>query len=172
MSGPDPNDAFDDAEPQDSAEALDETNYDDGEFSDEMRTFEELPDVLDVTRAEGDNDDDAALAIDADEFDEEAVGDDLEEELEEDDELHYRAATEEHEDDIDGLGPEDAYDEDAIDTESSIEGLDEEVQDADEVLGGEDDTSNFQARDLSDDDLERMGYSEVRDGQTRAKPDR
>jgi hypothetical protein len=157
MSGPDPNDAFDDAEPQDSAETLDETNYDDGEASDEMRTFEELPDVLDVTRAEGDDDDDAALAIDADEFDEEVVGDDLEGELEEDDELHYRAATEEHEDDIDGLGDEDTYDEDSIDAESSIEGLDQEVEDADEVLGGEDDTSNFQARDVGDDDLERMG---------------
>ncbi len=43
---------------QDGAEALDEDVVGkDGEF----RTFEELPDVLDVTQAEGDEDDDDAL---------------------------------------------------------------------------------------------------------------
>jgi hypothetical protein len=43
---------------QDSAEAMDDDVVGrDGEF----RTFEELPDVLDVTRAEGDEDDDDAL---------------------------------------------------------------------------------------------------------------
>ena len=43
---------------QDGAEALDEDVVGrDGE----MRTFEELPDVLDVTQAEGDVDDDDAL---------------------------------------------------------------------------------------------------------------
>ncbi len=43
---------------QDGAEALDEDVVGkDGE----LRTFEELPDVLDVTRAEGDADDDDAL---------------------------------------------------------------------------------------------------------------
>lgn len=43
---------------QDGAEALDEDVVGrDGE----MRTFEELPDVLDVTQAEGDVDDDEAL---------------------------------------------------------------------------------------------------------------
>ena len=43
---------------QDSAEAMDDDVIGkDGEF----RTFEELPDVLDVTQAEGDEDDDDAL---------------------------------------------------------------------------------------------------------------
>lgn len=43
---------------QDGAEALDEDVVGkDGE----LRTFEELPDVLDVTQAEGDADDDDAL---------------------------------------------------------------------------------------------------------------
>src|SRR6266436_8038596 len=97
---PDLNDAFDDADPQEGAEALDETNYELNEQRDEMRTFEELPDVLDVTQAVGDRDDDEALALDADEFDEDAIDDD---DLEEDNELDYRAATEEHEDDLDGL---------------------------------------------------------------------
>ncbi|HWT52483.1 MAG TPA: hypothetical protein VN113_09915 [Caulobacter sp.] len=60
---------------QDGAEALDEDVVGkDGE----LRTFEELPDVLDVTQAEGDDDDDDAL-IGEDLTDEEIV------ELEQDD---------------------------------------------------------------------------------------
>ena len=165
---PDPNDAFDDADPQDSAESLDETNYGLSEGAGEMRTFEELPDVLDVTQAAGDRDEDEALALDADEFDEDAIDDN---DTEEDNELDYRAATQEREDDIDGLGDEDGFDEDAMDVASSIEGLDEEVADADLVSGGEDDVSNFQSRNLSDDDLERMGYSENRKGEMLSKPD-
>ena len=155
------------ADTQDSAEALDETMLDDHEELNEMRTFEELPDVLDVTRADGDRDDDEALALDADEFDEEAIGDD---DTEEDNELDYRAAPQEREDDIDGLGDEDSFDEDALDAASSIEGLDEEVSDAGLVSGGEDDVSNFQSKNLSDEDLENMGYSENRKGETLAKP--
>src|SRR5207253_2972750 len=103
------NDGFDEADPQDGAEVLDEDNLDLAEERNEMRTFEELPDVLDVTQADGDRDDDEALALDADEFDEDAMNDG---DLEEDDELDYRAATEERQDDLDGLGPEDGFDED------------------------------------------------------------
>lgn len=168
-----------DFDPQDQAEALDESMTVGGEGSvglggdspfaigEDMRTFEELPDVLDVTQVAGDRDDDEALALDADEFDEDAFDDG---DLEEDNELDYRAATEEHEDDLDGLGAEDAYNDDELDTEE-IEGLDEEVLDADAVSGGEDDFTNFQARNVGDDDLKRMGYSEDRNGETRAKPD-
>lgn len=59
---------------QDGAEALDEDVVGkDGE----LRTFEELPDVLDVTQAEGDADDDDAL-IGEDLDDDEII--DLEEE--------------------------------------------------------------------------------------------
>jgi len=134
----------------------------------EMRTFEELPDVEDLTQLIGDADDDAALALDADEFDEDAIGDG---DFEEDDELDYHAATEEHEDDLDGLGPEDGFDEDRVDARS-IDGLADEVADADQVEGGEDDFTNFQAKGLADEDLERLGYSEERDGEMRAKPDR
>jgi hypothetical protein len=164
---PDLPDAFGDGDAQDGAEALDETNYDDNEENNEMRTFEELPDVLDVTRADGDRDDDEALALDADEFDEDAIGD---ADTEEDDELDYRASDEEHEDDLDGLGAEDSYDEDELGADE-VEGLDEQVMDADGVSGGEDDFTNFQSKGLSDDDLQRMGYSENRGGETRAKPD-
>ena len=155
------------ADAQDSAEAMDETMLDENEELGDMRTFEELPELLDVTRADGDRDDDEALAMDADEFDENAIDDD---DLEDDNELDYRAATQEREDDIDGLGDEDGYNEDAMDVASSIEGLDEEVADADLVSGGEDDVSNFQSKTVSDEDLERMGYSENRKGEMLAKP--
>ena len=169
----------DDFDAQDQAETFDESNVVGGEGdsdlgfespsrpASDMRTFEELPDVEDYTTADGDRDDDEALALDADEFDEDAIDDN---DTEEDDELDYRAATEEHEDDLDGLGPEDGFNEDRIDARSDIEGLGEDVEDADSVSGGEDDFTNFQSKGLDDDDLKRLGYSEERDGQTRAKP--
>jgi hypothetical protein len=163
---PDPNDAFEDTDPQDGAESLDETNYDLSEGVGEMRTFEELPDVLDVTQAAGDRDDDEALALDADEFDEDAVGD---ADTEEDNELDFHAATEAREDDIDGQGPEDGYDEDRL-SARSVTGL-SEVGDAETVEGGEDDVTDFQATNVSDADLREMGYAETRGGVTRAKPD-
>ena len=166
MPGPDYVDAFGDGDAQDGAEALDETNYELDEERNERRTFEELPDVLDVTRALGDRDDDEGLALDADEFDADSLED---ADLEEDDELDYRAATAEREDDIDGLGPEDAFDEDAL-SASDIDGLDE-VRDAGLAEGGEDDVTDFQSRNLSDDDLKAMGYAEDRDGRTSARKD-
>jgi hypothetical protein len=161
---PDVNDGFDEADPQDGAEVLDEDNLDLAEERNEMRTFEELPDVEDVTRAAGDRDDDEALALDADEFTEDAITD---ADFEEDDELDYRAATAEREDDIDGLGPEDGFDEDRL-ARGQIEGLDQ-VEDADQVEGGEDDVTDFQRSDVSDADLRAMGYSEIKGGETRAK---
>jgi hypothetical protein len=166
---------FDD---QDQSEVFDEANVVGGEGDvslggdspvtpgEDMRTFEELPDVEDYTRAVGDADDDEAVALDSDEFDEDAFTD---ADLEDDDELHYRAATEEHEDDIDGLGPEDGFNEDRIDARSDIEGLAEDVEDADSVSGGEDDFTNFQSKGLDDEDLKRLGYSEDGEGGVRAK---
>ncbi len=107
--------------------------------------------------------------MDADEFDEDEI--DPDGETDEDDELDYRAATEEREDDLDGQGDEDSFDEDALDMASSIEGLDEEVADADLATGGEDDVTDFQSKDVSDQDLQDMGYSENRKGEILAKPD-
>jgi hypothetical protein len=53
-----------------------------------------------------------------------------------------------------------------------VEGLDQ-VGDAGVVEGGEDDVTDFQATDVSDADLQSMGYSEsARGGGVRAKPDR
>ena len=146
-----------DFDAQDNAEAFDETVLDENEALGEMRTFEELPDLLDLTQAQGDRDDDEALALDADEFDEEAIDPDAE--FEEDNELDYRAATAEHEDDLDGLGPEDGFNEDRH-ARTDIEGL-SFAEDADSVEGGEDDVTNFEAKHLSDADLESLGYSEA-----------
>jgi hypothetical protein len=166
----------DDFDSQDQSEAFDESNLigdgDSGEVrsfgeADIRSVFEELPDVEDLTQADGDRDDDEALALDADAFDPDAIGED---DLEADDELDYRAATEEHEDDLDGLGPQGDLNGPGV-TSREIDGL-EEVRDASEVEGGEDDFTDFQARGLSDEDLKALGYSEDRAGETRAKPDR
>ncbi|WP_374471382.1 hypothetical protein [Phenylobacterium sp.] len=170
-----------DFDPQDQAEAFDESMTVGGEGSvalgddspldigEDMRTFEELPDVVDLMQKVGDRSDDEALALDADEFDEDAFDED---EGEEDNELDYGAVDDDREDELDGLGAEagsESMDEAAIDPEE-IEGL-EVVMDADAVSGGEDDFTNFQSRNVSDEDLKRMGYSEDRGGETRAKPD-
>jgi hypothetical protein len=165
MAGPD-TDAFGDMDPQDVAETVDESMSGLGGEDTDFQTFEDLPDVLDVTQADGDRDDDEALALDADEFDPDAIDDD---DLEEDNELDYRAATEEREDDIDGLGPEDGFNEDKL-SARDIDGLDE-VRDGDLAEGGEDDVTDFQASRVSDDDLKRMGYAEDREGPARAKGD-
>ena len=169
-----------DFDPQDQAEVFDESMTVGGEgdvsladdspldIGEDMRTFEEMPDVYDVTSRFGDRDPDEELALDADEFSDDAVDDD---DAEDDNELDYGAVDAEREDDLDGLGgePGSEFDEDQL-SASDLEGLDE-VRDGDEVEGGEDDFTNFQARGVSDEDLRRMGYSEVRDGETRAKPD-
>lgn len=162
-----------DFDSQDQAEVFDETNSTDGGDMGEVRSYadsdrataEEKDQVLDLTQLIGDRDDDEAVALDADEFDPDAVDD---ADLEEDDETNARAATAEREDDLDGQGPEDAFDEARIALDE-IEGL-EIVRDADDAEGGEDDTTDFQAQDVSDAELKQLGYSEARDGQVLAKP--
>lgn len=152
MPGLRDDDGYDD---QDGAETFDEANLDDREQIGEMRTFEEIPDLLDVTRADGDRDDDEASAIDATDFDEDEFDVDG---LEEDDELDYRASADEREED------EDAFDDDQLEPDS-IDGL-EEVADAELVSGGEDDFTNFQSKAVSDDDLRLMGYARSDDAET------
>lgn len=165
MPGTDFENDADGYDPQDQSEAFDESMTVGGEGSvtlggdsplevgAEMRTFEELPEVEDLTQLIGDRDDDEALALDADEFDPDAVDD---EDLEDDDELDYRAASEERQADLDGLGPEDSFDEDRI-PRSDIDGL-EDVRDAAEAEGGEDDVTDFESRRLDDEDLDQLGY--------------
>ncbi|MDP3658912.1 primosomal protein [Phenylobacterium sp.] len=149
MPGPETDEGFDD---QDRAEVLDETNYDGGEGPGELRTFEDLVDVFDVTRADGDADEDEAVALDAADFDEEAIDD---EDLEEDDDVTELLAA----DETDLTDDVDSFDEDALDDPDNIEGLDE-VADADLVAGGEDRFTDFQSKGVGDADLQRMGYSD------------
>jgi len=146
---------------QDGAEAYDALLDDDGSELGEERTFEELPDVEDLTQLDGDRDDDEALALDADEFDPDAIDD---ADTEEDDELDYRAATAEREDDLDGQGPEDGFNEARI-ARSDIDGL-EETGDALSVDGG-DDFTNFEARKVDDAGIEDLGYARP-DGKARS----
>jgi len=146
-----------DLDGQEGAEAYDALLDDDGTGLGEERTFEELPEVEDLTQLAGDRDDEEALALDADEFDPDAIGD---ADTEEDDELDYRAATAEHEDDLDGQGPEDGFDEARV-AARDIDGL-EETGDALSVEGGEDDFTNFEAKKVDDADLEELGYAKPR----------
>ncbi|MFZ3007317.1 MAG: hypothetical protein WA047_14210 [Phenylobacterium sp.] len=64
---PGPTEFETEADSQDQAEALDETNLDDREQIGEMRTFEELPEVLDVTHEPNDDEDDDLRADNDDE---------------------------------------------------------------------------------------------------------
>ena len=140
MPGPGEQDIEFDA--QDRAEAYDEDNVTEG---DERRTFEEFDDVLDVTQALGDAEDDEAL--DAGDYDPDDLGDD---ELEEDEDRVEMRVLSEDVDDTDGFDEDDPG-------EDAIEGLDL-VADAESVEGAEDDFTNFQAKGLSDQDIERLGY--------------
>ncbi len=151
-----------DLDGQEGAEAYDALLDDDGSGLGEERTFEELPEVEDLTQLSGDRDEDEALALDADEFDPEAIDDG---DTEEDNELDYRAATAEREDDLDGQGPEDGFDESRV-AASDIDGL-EETGDALSVEGGEDDFTNFEAKKVDDADLADLGYARP-DGRARS----
>jgi hypothetical protein len=151
-----------DLDGQEGAEAFDALLDDDGSSLGDERTFEELPEVEDLTQRAGDRDDDEAVALDADEFTPEAMDDG---DTEEDQELDYRAATAEHEDDLDGQGPEDGFNDGRI-SASDIEGL-EETADALLVEGGEDDFTNFEAKRVDDADLEDLGYAKP-DGKARS----
>jgi hypothetical protein len=148
-------DAYDD---QDNAEVLDETNFD--ENGAEMRTFEDLVDVFDETRREGDADEDEPRAYDAADFDPDTEFDP--DELERDDDGQELLAA----DETDLTDEDQPFDEDQLDADS-IDGLDE-VADADLVSGGEDDFTNFQSKGLTDADLKRMGYANPPPGDRRS----
>ena len=147
-----PTDVDGDRDDQDQSEVFDEDNQNlDGAGSGEndMRTLEELPDVLDVTSAVGDDDDDDALI--AEELDDDeiiALGEDEDLADFEDDDLADRMPEALLEDADSDLSPGDS----------------DEVE---LVYGGDLDeasvregrrTAAMEARTLSDDDLEDLGY--------------
>jgi hypothetical protein len=175
-------------DPQDQAEVLDEDNQSldaDGVVDDELKTFEDIPDVLDVTTAVGDADDDAGL-----------IGDDLTDDeiiaLEED-----QDSADIEDDDLATREPE-AFDDDVV-REGEVEEVylseelgadirDDAENDEDQVeriTGGPDDLDLAEAEDgdevsvhdarratslesstVSDEDLDDLGYDGARDRDT------
>ena len=142
---------FDD---QDQSEVFDEDNTE-GQPADgrevEFKTFEELPDVFDVTRADGDARDRDEL--DAADFDEDAIDD---EDLEEEDEVI--------DDDVyDETDEEDVTDLDAAHGVSA--GASDEVElvfqgDVDDRRGAQASAAHFESRgELDQDEVEDLGYA-------------
>ena len=159
-------------DPQDQAEAFDEDiSRDPGQGpGPDMTTFEELPDVLDVTRALGDADvDDVLGAEDADEIDDEelsALGDDLAYEDDEDAEDDTIVdALEDEPEDTNLYGDDD---EDDLDTADGMAAVAADEAELEYVESLDETTSNagraarhLESRgELSDDDLEELGYKE------------
>lgn len=137
---------------QDQSEVFDEDNQNldsPGGRRNDMRTLEEMPDVLDVTSAVGDADDDEAL---------------IAEELDDDEIIALEADSELadfEDDDLAGRMPEELYEEDVS---SLSEASADEVE---LVYGGDLDNRSvregkrgtaMESRNLSDDDLEDLGY--------------
>ena len=156
---------------QDQAEVFDEDIMGDEGIgpSAEMRTFEELPDVYDVTTARGDADVDGLVeARDADEVTDEDL-----------DEIGGAVGYDEDEDDDDRLDdaledePElsDLDDEDDLDEVDGIDDAEEDEAELEYVGDVEATTSNagrtatrFESRgELSNEDLEELGYQDGKD---------
>jgi hypothetical protein len=164
MARPDLDLDQDAVDPQDRAETADETHL--NEDADEFTTLEEAPNAYDATAAD---DDDVELApLDESQFDDaDADDDDTDANDELDDtpdefqpEVEWAEAREKEGDEAEASA------EDALDGDE-IEGLDQ-VRDADSVEGGEDDFTNFQSRNLSDEQLDELGYDGQRPAGARA----
>ena len=150
---------------QDQAETFDETHLDDNA---EFVTLDEMPDVYDATRALGDSRD--LEALDADELDPEALDDeDLEEDEDLNDELLDDLEDEEEDDDIDDEG---AGDEDGAGRLGPDEVELTDVADVDaETDADDDDEADYESENLSDDDLEDLGYRDEDKSPARGHPD-
>lgn len=151
---------------QDQSEVFDEDNQD-IEGSGEMRTFQDLPDVLDVTTAIGDSDDDDALIAEDLDDDEIIV---LEADFEED-ELADRMADDFDDDSFD---TEEADSDEASELSMSRTRPDEaELVDAGDLDGASvrdgKRTAAMESRTLDDDDLEDLGYAARDDGSQRPR---
>lgn len=131
---------------QDHAEVYDEDNYapeDGGAVTAEFRTLEELPDVLDVTRADGD--------ADLEEFDEDDI--DIDDQL----------ALDGIEAEADALLGVDGVRVNEIDTESQGMQGENEVELVysglmEDVRGAQSSAALWEAKRLSDDDIADLGY--------------
>ena len=148
---------------QDQAKTFDETHLDDDA---EFVTLEEIPDVYDATRALGDSRD--LEALDADELDPDALdGEALEEDEDLSDQLLDDLEDDEEDDEIDG---ED--DEDGAERLEPDEVPLTDVADVDaETDPDDDDEADYESENLSDDDLEDLGYRD-KDGDEDGAPTR
>lgn len=136
-----------DIDPQDTAEAFDEDNLDDTETY-KFRTFEENPDLLDLTRADGDEDEE-----DADEEFLALEDEDLDEEIER---VRTDGYDESDLDDVTDLDARDGVGEDGDDESGLVF-----VGDVDNLRGAQGSAAHFEPRaPLSDDDVEALGYSD------------
>lgn len=160
-----------DIDDQDQSEVFDEDNYDlqDAASSTERRTFEEMPDVLDVTAAAGDEDDDEALI--GEELDDEEIVQleaDQQDADTEDDDLQARMPEGVH---GDSERPTEAA-EILLDEEAGLDAADrrsdpgggDEVEmvyagGMDNFAEGQANPSALEAERLADDDIEALGYA-------------
>jgi hypothetical protein len=150
-----------DMDAQDVAEVFDEDNLD-GDMTrlsrnDEELNFDDMPEVYDVTSAQGDaDDDDGAIGDDLD--DEEIVELSLQDEDENEDEADdddYRAADSSDDEDVEG--PEN--DEVGL----SFGG------DLNTTLGAHSAAQRYESRQLSDQDLQELGYNPAAEPRSFAK---
>ncbi|HEY0051802.1 MAG TPA: hypothetical protein VGB49_00155 [Caulobacteraceae bacterium] len=133
---------------QDQAYAFDEDNVDgDDVVSNEMKTFEELPELLDLTRADGDGEDD--------DFDPDEV-------------LASDGVLAEADSNYLGDEPE-ATDGDGEGSDPAAHGTNDEVEltfvgSPENVRGAQSSAAHFESRgELSDDDVESLGYGSGED---------
>lgn len=154
-----------DYDAQDQAEVFDEDIMGDEGLgpSADMRAFEEMPDVYDVTTRIGDTDvDGGAAAQDADEIEDDELDDiDLDDDDgEDDDELDDDLEDEPEDNEVFDDDDEDLDDVDGVDEpeddEVEIVSL-SDVEDADSV----ETTADYESEDeLSEEDVEELGYTE------------
>lgn len=134
-----------DMDPQDAAEAFDEDNLDPTEAN-KYRTFEEIPDLLDLTRADGDEDDEED-DVSTDGID----GDDLEDEIEAVRSDGYNESDLDDPVDLDAL--------DHVSDQSADEATLVYVGDVENLKGAQSSAAHFEPRaPLADDDIESLGY--------------
>lgn len=170
-----------DFDPQDQAEVFDEDNTGGLDDAGEMLTLEEMPDVLDVTSAAGDADDEVArigeemdddeiIALEADAADADIEDDDLRgrmpEEFDDDvvregeiEELRFAEETSFAVDDDDEVIRIDGHTDRAM-SEANDDADIEFTADVDALTDlDEDDASVMESDTVSDEDLTRLGYS-------------
>lgn len=138
---------------QEQSEVFDEDNFDEadaGAPTNEFKTFEELPDVLDVTSADGDADDE--------DLDDTDIGEDVEESL-------SASGVEPEADELFGVDGARLTEIDAgggdLQTHDEVElvysGLMEDAR------GAQASAAHWEAKRLSDDDIADLGYGPDRD---------